>query len=97
MYDKFGRTFFERSDLTYKIEQQSFIVNKLENITIDNIDDKIITSTSNMDGVKFYLEDNSWGTIRISGTEPLIRIYAESNSQEEVTNIINKLKDYLFC
>ena len=50
-----------------------------------------------MDGVKFYLEDNSWGTIRISGTEPLIRIYAESNSQEEVTNIINKLKDYLFC
>ena len=50
-----------------------------------------------MDGVKFYLKDKSWGTIRISGTEPLIRIYAESNSQYEVTNIINELKDYIFC
>ena len=97
MYDKFGRTFFGRSDLTYTAEQSSFILNKLENITIENIDNKTIISTSDMDGVKFYLKDKSWGTIRISGTEPLIRIYAESNSQYEVTNIINELKDYIFC
>ena len=97
MYAKFGRTYFERSDLQYRTEQSSFIVNKLENITIENIGDKIIRSTSNMDGVKFYLNDNSWATIRISGTEPLVRIYAESNSKEEVTNIINELKDYIFC
>tara|TARA_Y100001968_G_scaffold98049_2_gene88020 strand:- start:863 stop:1396 length:534 start_codon:yes stop_codon:yes gene_type:complete len=97
MYDKFGRTFYGRSDLTYTVEQSSFILNKLENITIENIDNKTIISTSDTDGVKFYLKDKSWGTIRISGTEPLIRIYAESNSQYEVTNIINELKEYIFC
>ena len=69
----------------------------IENITLENIGDKIIRSTSNMDGVKFYLNDNSWATIRISGTEPLVRIYAESNTNEEVSNIINELKDYIFC
>ncbi len=97
MYAKFGKTYFGRSDLKYTTEQRSFIVNKLENITIETIDNKIITSFSDMDGVKFYLNDNSWGTIRISGTEPLVRIYAESNTNEEVSNIINELKDYIFC
>src|SRR2546429_3517618 len=30
------------------------------------------------DGYKFYLKDGSWVLLRTSGTEPLIRIYAEA-------------------
>ena len=97
MYSKFGGTFFDRSDFGYTAKQYSIIVKKLQDITIESIDNKSIISTSDMDGIKFYLKDDSWGTIRISGTEPLIRIYAESHSQHEVTNIINELKDYIFC
>jgi phosphomannomutase len=32
------------------------------------------------DGVKFFLEDGSWLLIRFSGTEPLVRVYAEASS-----------------
>ena len=96
MYDKFGRTFFGRSDLTYTAEQSSFILNKLENITIENIDNKTIISTSDMDGVKFYLKDKSWGTIRISGTEPLIRIYAEMPNSNLVKRALDEGQNLLF-
>ena len=37
------------------------------------------------DGVKLYLEDNtSWVLVRPSGTEPLLRIYFESDSLEKI-------------
>ena len=32
------------------------------------------------DGVKFFLDDGSWLLIRFSGTEPLVRVYAEASS-----------------
>lgn len=42
------------------------------------------------DGVKLYLEDNkSWVLVRPSGTEPLLRIYIESDSQEKIDEIIS--------
>ena len=37
-----------------------------------------------MDGIKFYMNDGSWLLIRPSGTEPVLRIYAEAHSAEAV-------------
>ena len=34
------------------------------------------------DGVKYYLEDGSWLLVRPSGTEPVLRVYAEAPNQE---------------
>ena len=36
------------------------------------------------DGYKFFLRDGSWVLLRTSGTEPLIRVYSEAGSDEEV-------------
>jgi phosphomannomutase len=43
------------------------------------------------DGFKFYLEDGSWTLVRFSGTEPLIRVYSEAPSQDEVNQLIEAL------
>ena len=40
------------------------------------------------DGFKFYFEDGSWVLVRFSGTEPLLRIYAEAPAREEVDELI---------
>ena len=51
-----------------------------------------IKSIDTKDGVKLYFDDNtSWILVRPSGTEPLLRIYFESDSLEK----IEKLKGYL--
>ncbi|MDD5604651.1 MAG: hypothetical protein PHX29_01865 [Dehalococcoidales bacterium] len=44
----------------------------------------------NFDGVRFLLNDHSWLLIRFSGTEPLLRIYAESNSPDRAAGLIQE-------
>jgi phosphomannomutase len=43
--------------------------------------DRTVPLSTN-DGFKFWLDDESWLLIRFSGTEPLVRIYAEATSPE---------------
>jgi len=45
------------------------------------------------DGFKFYLEDGSWVLLRASGTEPLIRIYAEAADSAAVEARLAALED----
>jgi phosphomannomutase len=45
------------------------------------------------DGFKFYLEDGSWVMLRASGTEPLIRVYAEAAGVEDVQARLRALEE----
>ncbi|MGI0065460.1 MAG: phosphoglucosamine mutase, partial [Nitrosotalea sp.] len=42
------------------------------------------------DGVKLSLDDSSWIMVRLSGTEPIARLYAESHSQSKLDDIFEK-------
>ncbi len=42
------------------------------------------------DGIKIFLDKSSWVMVRLSGTEPIARIYAEANSQETLDEIFDK-------
>jgi phosphomannomutase len=46
----------------------------------------------NDDGFKFYLDDGSWVLMRMSGTEPLMRVYAEAPTNERVHQLIAGLE-----
>ena len=43
-----------------------------------------------IDGIKLWANEHSWVLVRPSGTEPIIRIFAESNSQEGADSLIKK-------
>jgi len=47
-----------------------------------------VANVSDRDGVKFILADNSWLLIRPSGTEPVLRIYAEARSDDAVAELL---------
>jgi phosphomannomutase len=47
-----------------------------------------VARTSTVDGFRYDLEDDAWVLIRFSGTEPLMRIYAEASSLEQVQRLI---------
>ncbi len=61
--------------------------------------------TENMDGIKFFLENpdaaampnaaETWLLLRASGTEPLLRVYCESTSQEAVTRILKAAEQFV--
>ncbi len=47
-----------------------------------------VIEVSTMDGVKYILANDSWLLIRPSGTEPVLRVYAEGRSDEEVAALL---------
>lgn len=48
-----------------------------------------VVEINELDGVKYLLEDDSWLLIRPSGTEPVLRIYAEASEQERVDVLLD--------
>jgi phosphoglucomutase len=54
-----------------------------------------IKLTNRMDGVKFIFEDGSWILMRPSGTEPLVRVYAETESNKDLEVLLEQGRKYL--
>ena len=72
--------------------EQEKIINKYK--TLKEIGTYKIIKTSQLDGFKLYLDDGSWILVRKSGTEPLLRIYFETDKEEksnELEGIIKQL------
>jgi alpha-D-glucose phosphate-specific phosphoglucomutase len=89
---KYGRFYYKRLDLKYDRTKKKKVMQAIspKNIKkIIGIDVKIVIST---DGIKYILKDSSWLLFRFSGTEPILRIYAESNSAKKTAKIINFAK-----
>jgi len=47
-----------------------------------------VVKTDTYDGFRFTLEDGTWLLVRFSGTEPVLRVYAESNSLSRVERLL---------
>lgn len=54
-----------------------------------------IETINRMDGVKFIFADGSWMLMRPSGTEPMVRIYAESEDKKDLESLLDDGKKYL--
>jgi phosphoglucomutase len=54
-----------------------------------------IENINRMDGVKFFFTDGSWMLMRPSGTEPMVRIYAESEDKQELEVLLEQGRRYL--
>jgi phosphomannomutase len=54
-----------------------------------------VEKINRMDGVKFLFANDAWMLMRPSGTEPVVRIYAESESKQDLEEIIEQGRRYL--
>jgi phosphomannomutase len=88
MYDLVGAFSFRRSDLHLKEEEKQRILADLKAGKHKALGAFPIHSTSDMDGWKFFLDDDQWVMVRASGTEPVLRIYGESSTAEQADALI---------
>ncbi len=84
-----GPAFYERKDLRLsrpvaKAEMTDFLTKQAP----AEIGGEQVAEVSTRDGVKYILADDSWLLIRPSGTEPVLRVYAEGRSQEMVKALL---------
>lgn len=94
IYEIVGKFFYHRDDLLLKEEQKLHAVEVCKN-GIDAFGNFKVTDTLTIDGFKYMLENDCWCMVRASGTEPVLRIYAEGNNQEECMQIIAAVKTKL--
>ena len=87
---RYGNYYYKRLDIElkenifekFKYFISNFDESKIINQEIRNIDRK--------DGIKIIFKNNEWILVRLSGTEPLARIYAESKNKDSVNLLISK-------
>lgn len=85
-----GRLEFARRGLSITPEQmERFRAETVPSYTADEVAGKRVIDVDRRDGVKLLLEGDAWVMMRPSGTEPLVRIYAEAAMTDEVSELLD--------
>ena len=94
LYEKYKKRFFERLDIEFeqnKREDKKYKIGLLETFLPEH---KEITKSDSTDGEKFFFEDGSWILVRLSGTEPMFRVYIETNSIEDLVELKELISEH---
>jgi len=62
----------------------------------DTFDSRKVVKIDRTDGLKLIREDGSWVLMRPSGTEPVVRVYCEASSEEEVERLVTSARAFVF-
>lgn len=92
LYEKVGSFNSDRDDLHIKEEQKLAVIEKCKNDHYQSFGDYKVQSIETIDGFKFFLSDNEWAMIRPSGTEPVLRVYAQAPTAENVRSILDAIQ-----
>lgn len=92
VYEVVGAFYYKRDDMHIAEAKKQEIIKTAEGGGYKDFGKYFYTHTENIDGVKYYLKDGGWVMLRASGTEPVLRIYAEGNSKEEADDILKEVK-----
>ncbi len=84
--DELGHYYYDRIDL--HVERETALPKMKELNKMGSFAGSKITNIETLDGIKLNFEDSSWILFRLSGTEPLLRIYAEGASFDRVEQLL---------
>ncbi len=88
MWDEFGEFHYDRRDLHIPIEAGQSVVDRLKTDPPPAFAGRRIQGIGTLDGVKVFLENDSWILFRQSGTEPLLRVYCEAPTEGAMKEIM---------
>ncbi len=89
LYNLVGPHHYDRVDIPISGIAKEQAKDRIADAQPDSIAGMPVSRLDRTDGSRFEFEDGSWLLFRFSGTEPLMRIYAESRSMEAVDRLLN--------
>jgi phosphomannomutase len=87
---KFGPHRYGRIDAHFPLEKRAALMEFLKRSPPDRLLRSPIAQVKSDDGVKYIAEDTSWLMLRGSGTEPILRIYAEAKTDGDVQKLLGR-------
>ena len=88
LFAKVGPHYYDRIDITMTEEARANVEQTLPQLRPDSIAGLKVTGHDTTDGLRFLLDDGAWALIRLSGTEPLMRIYTEVRQEDQVRPVL---------
>ena len=95
LFSVVGPHYYQRRDISFPPEARERLRSRLESGELGKIAGMPVVSTDAIDGRRFIFPSNVWLLLRFSGTEPLLRIYAEADSLETVEELLNGAVTFL--
>ncbi len=89
VYEKVGPFSFDRDDLHIAEEKKQAIIKTCKESPYEQLGEYKVEKVESIDGFKFYLGNGSWVMVRPSGTEPVLRVYAQAPNEAEVRKILD--------
>ena len=83
-----GSHYYDRLDLHFDAREREAIERRVGSAQLRQLAGRPVEQIDTRDGYRFVLPDGYWTLIRFSGTEPLLRVYAEGASPEEVETLL---------
>jgi len=89
IYDITGAFAFERRDLRMEESQKERILQVCQTTGFQSFGSYKVSRMEDLDGFKYYINEDEWVMIRPSGTEPVLRTYAESQNQQQAMALLD--------
>lgn len=91
LMEELGQRFvFLRRDIELTQAHKEALLAKLHELNPSMIGGLKVVNVETIDGLKFHREDGSWVMLRVSGTEAVVRVYAEATSEKEVADLVDE-------
>jgi alpha-D-glucose phosphate-specific phosphoglucomutase len=95
LFSKVGEHYYDRIDIHIQPDERQSLNARIAQQTVESIAGIKVVRLDTRDGYRYVLSDGSWLLVRFSGTEPLIRIYAEAHTPEQVQKLLDNGKKML--
>lgn len=95
VYALTGRMYSVEAGLPAMPELRYVIPRRLKEHPLRAIGPYPVLHTSELDGTKFLLEHGAWALLRFSGTEPVLRIFAEAETPAKAQELVDGIRDYI--
>jgi phosphomannomutase len=91
--DMVGPHHYDRWDVTFDPAQRESIQSHVRAAQPNELAGRKVERIDTRDGLRFVLDGGYWALVRFSGTEPLLRLYAEGESPDEVRVLLKAIRD----
>lgn len=95
IYDMVGPHHYDRRDIAFPARMRHGLERKVAQGGILDLAGVEVVDEDDIDGKRFHLEGGAWVAVRFSGTEPLLRIYAEAKDPDVVSRLLDAAEEFL--
>ena len=95
LFRKVGRSFAPTRENLHLTDEQKSVTIQKSKTDASTLLGRAVKSIDRTDGAKFAFDDGSWMLLRLSGTEPLLRLYVEAETPAASAKLVREATDWI--